>query len=183
MDYRNIEDGYIMIGDGTFAGHESLSDAARIVSQLRAAWPLKTFTLEAGVGDTMQAHLSKGSAGGWNLHNDQQVIIMVNPDDIITTGLAAVQATYNNLISGLTAEMSVTKFLHVECIPHAGDTDINTWNTWLDTNYNSGINTVVEINTALNDGGDDIDATYSDDGRYTNDAGQVIIFTAINAEI
>lgn len=180
-DYRNIENGYLVIGDGTFQGYESSSDANRIISKLRAAHPDMAFTLEAGVGDTSTTHLAK-TPDVMFLHNASKVIIMANPDDIITNGLATVLSDYSSLISWFSAN-GVTEIIHVECLPQAGNTDINSFNTFLAANYSGGIHTVVEINATFNDGSNDMDATYSDDGRYPNDAGQTIIFNAINAEI
>lgn len=169
---------YILVHDSIGAGYCSTANSNRWLDEVQTANPTLSFTRSGGQGDKLSTANKKTAE--YSLVNANKAILHIGTNSVVSDGVPTSTADYDTLVTNLISA-GVTEFIHVSALPRLGNANINTFNTHLSTNYNSGIHTYVDVNSTFNDGFDSILAMYDcGDGVHPNDAGQTVISDAIN---
>ena len=169
---------YILVHDSIGAGYCSTANSNRWLDEVEVANPSLSFTRSGGQGDKISTANKKTLE--YSLVNASKAILHIGTNSVVSAGVPTSTADYDTLVTNLIAA-GVTEFIHISALPRLGNADINTFNTHISTNYNSGIHTYIDVNTTMNNGSDELDAAYDcGDGVHPNDAGQTVISDAVN---
>lgn len=178
-DQKNVD--YIVIGDSMTSGYCSTTLADRWLDEVRAANPSLTFTKTAKQGDRPDTAVNKTAE--LQLINASKAIIMIGSNQVISEGDALTRVDFEAMTDVLEAAgISRSDMIIINVPPRGGNTAINTFNTWLSTEYSTA--TIIDVNAEFNNGSDAMSVTYDcGDGIHPNDAGQTWISGQVNLSV